>query len=145
MLVHRQFGDGLGKHHVRAGFNAGSGTLQRRLQPFNGQRIGTRHDHEAVVSPGIHGSLDPVDHFLLRNDFLVGTVPTTLGADLILDVNRRRPGLDHRAHGPRHVESRRTETGIDVHQQRQIADVGDAPHIDQHVFKASDSQVRNAQ
>ena len=28
-----------------------------------------------------------------------------------------------------------TEAGVDVDQQRQVADVGDAAHVDQHVFQ----------
>ncbi|MCY1181889.1 hypothetical protein D9M73_224220 [compost metagenome] len=60
-------------------------------------------------------------------------------------MNRRRAELDHRLHGTRHVERRRTETGVHVHQQRQVAHVSDAAHVGQHVVQAGDAQVRQTE
>jgi len=68
-----------------------------------------------------------------------------LGADLVLDVARRRTGLDQRLDRARDVERRRTEAGVDVHQQRQVAHVGDPAGVDQHVLERIDAQVRQAQ
>ncbi|MNZ81597.1 hypothetical protein D3C78_1002690 [compost metagenome] len=69
----------------------------------------------------------------------------TLGADLVLDVDRRRAELDHRLDGTGDVERRGTETGVDIHQQRQVADVGDTTDVGQHVIQPGDAQVRQAQ
>ena len=67
------------------------------------------------------------------------------GANLVFDVNRRRAELDHRLHGAGDIERRGTETGVHVHQQRQIADVGDATHVSQHIVQAGDAQIRHAE
>ena len=69
----------------------------------------------------------------------------TLGADLIFDMNRCCAELDHRLDCTRHVERGRAETGIHVHQQRQVADIGDTTYVGQHVIQASDAQVRQAE
>ncbi|MNZ83321.1 hypothetical protein D3C78_1020440 [compost metagenome] len=144
-LVHLKFGDGFRENHVGAGFDAGSGAIQGRLQAFHRQGVGTGHDHEAVIGTGIDGRLDAIDHFLLGHDFLVRTVTAALGADLVFDVNRRRAELDHRLHGTGDVERRGTETGVHVHQQRQVANIGDTAHVGQHVIQAGDAQVRQAE
>jgi hypothetical protein len=44
-----------------------------------------------------------------------------------------------------HVEGAGAEAGVDVDQQRQIADVGDAADVDQHVLEARDAEVGHAQ
>ncbi|KAG0733685.1 hypothetical protein G6F23_013107 [Rhizopus arrhizus] len=56
-----------------------------------------------------------------------------------------RDGLDQRLHGARDVERARAEAGVDVDHQRQVADIGDATHVHQHVFQGVDAQVRQAQ
>jgi hypothetical protein len=45
----------------------------------------------------------------------------------------------------RDVEGRGAEAGVDIHQQRQVAHVGDAAHVGQHVVQVGDAQVRQAQ
>ncbi len=72
----------------------------------------------------------------VRDDLLVRPMAAALGADLVLDMQRRRAGLDHRSHRAGDVERRGAEAGVDVHQQRQGADVGDAAHVGQHVVQA---------
>jgi hypothetical protein len=52
--------------------------------------------------------------------------------------------LDERLHGARDVE-RAAPAGVGIHQQRQIAGIGDAADVDQHVVHAADAQIRNAQ
>jgi len=89
--------------------------------------------------------LDPVDHLALRHDFLARAVAAALGADLVLDVAGGGTGLDQRLHRARDVERARAEAGVDVHHQRQVAHVGDAAHVDQHVFQGVDAQVRQPQ
>ncbi|MNZ49291.1 hypothetical protein D3C78_670560 [compost metagenome] len=68
-----------------------------------------------------------------------------LGADLVFDMDGGGTELAHRTHRARNVEGRSTEAGVDIYQQWQVADVGDAPHIGQHVIKTGDAQVRQAQ
>ena len=60
-------------------------------------------------------------------------------------MDRRGAELDHRFHGTCNVEGRRTETGIDIDQQRQVADVGDATHVGQHVIEVGNAEVGQAQ
>ena len=70
---------------------------------------------------------------------------TALGAHLILDMDGGSTELAHRTHGTGNVESRGPEAGVDIHQQRQVAHVGDAAHVGEHVVEATDAQVRQAQ
>ena len=64
-----------------------------------------------------------------------------LGADLIFDVQSSGAEFDQRFHRARHIEGRCAETGIGIHQQRQIADIGDAPHIGQHIVQIGNTQI----
>ncbi len=68
-----------------------------------------------------------------------------LGADLIFDMQRRRPGLAHRSHRAGDVERRSAETAVDIHQQRQRANVGDAPNVGQHIVQGRNAQIRQPQ
>src|SRR3546814_19703571 len=65
---------------------------------------------------------------LSADDFFAGPVAAALGADLVFDVAGGRPELDQAFHGTRDVERRGAEAGIDVDDQRHIADVGDAAY-----------------
>jgi hypothetical protein len=136
--------DRFGKDHVGAGFDAGNRALDCRLQSFDGDRIGTRHDHESGIAARIHGGLDAVDHFFLRHDRLARPVATALGRNLVLDMQRTGAGFDQRAHRARDVE-RAAPAGVDVDQRRQIAGIGDAAYIGQHVFHRADAQIGHAQ
>ena len=144
-LVHLQFSDGFREHHVGTGLDARGCTLQGGLQALDCQGVGTRHDHEAVIGARIHGGLDAVDHFLLGHDFFVGAMTAALGAHLVFDMDGGGAELDHRLDGTRHVERRGAETGVHVHQQRQVAHVGNAAHVGEHVIQAGDTQVRHAE
>ena len=79
------------------------------------------------------------------NHLLARAVAAALGADLVLDVHGGGAGLDQRARGARHVEGARAEAGVDVDQQRQVADVGDAADVDEHVVQVGDAEVRHAE
>src|SRR5439155_24436469 len=68
-----------------------------------------------------------------------------LGADLVLDVHRAGAELDERAGGARDVEGARAEAGVDVDEQRQVAYVGDAPDVGQHVIQVGDAEIRHAE
>ncbi|MOA02418.1 hypothetical protein D3C78_1218690 [compost metagenome] len=69
----------------------------------------------------------------------------TLGADLVFDVGSGGAGLDQVLDGTLDVEGARTEAGVDVDQQRQVADVGDAAYVGEHVIQGVDAQIRQAQ
>ncbi|MCY1435222.1 hypothetical protein D9M71_513110 [compost metagenome] len=69
----------------------------------------------------------------------------TLGTDLVFDMDGRGAELDHRLDGTGHVEGRRAEAGIDVDQQRQVADIGNTAYVGQDVVQASDTQVRHTE
>ena len=69
----------------------------------------------------------------------------TLGADLILNVNRCSAELDHRLDGARHVEKRGAEASVHVHQQRQITYIGNASYISQYIVQTGNTQIRHAQ
>ncbi len=68
-----------------------------------------------------------------------------LGADLIFDMQRRRPGLAHRSHRAGDVERRSAETAVHIHQQRQRANVGDAANVGQHIVQGRNAQIRQPQ
>ena len=72
-------------------------------------------------------------------------MPAPFSAYLVFDVHRGGAELDQRFHGARDVECARPETGIDIDQQRQRADVGDAAHIGQHVVEIADAEIGQAQ
>src|SRR3546814_17051249 len=73
------------------------------------------------------------------------TLFRSLGADLVFDVAGGRTELDQAFHGTRDVERRGAEAGIDVDDQRHIADVGDAAYIGKHVVQRIDTQVWQTQ
>ncbi|CSB66371.1 Uncharacterised protein [Vibrio cholerae] len=62
---------------------------------------------------------------------------------LIFHVYRRGSGFLHRFDGACNVKCA-AKAGINIHQQRQIAGVGDAFHIYQHVIECGDAQIWQA-
>ena len=68
----------------------------------------------------------------------------TLLLHLVFDVHRARAEFNQRLDRARNVE-RAAPAGIHIHQQRQRADVGDAPDVDQHVVECADTQIGQAQ
>ena len=69
---------------------------------------------------------------------------TPLGADLILNMARGGTSLDQRFDAACDVESTRSEAGVDVHQQRKVANVGNPAHVYQHVVERIDAEVWHA-
>ena len=47
--------------------------------------------------------------------------------------------------GARDVERRRSEAGVDVDQQGQVADIGDAAHVSGYVVEGGNSEIRQAE
>ena len=68
-----------------------------------------------------------------------------LGGDLIFDVHAGRAELDEGLHGARDVECGRTKTGVDVDQQGQRANIGDATHVGEHVVEPVDPEIGDAE
>ena len=66
------------------------------------------------------------------------------GANLVFHVHGAGAGLDHRAHRARDVKGA-APARIDVDQQGQGSDFGDAGDIGQHVLQSADSQVGHAE
>src|SRR5690606_4336330 len=106
---------------------------------------GAGDQEEVRIGLGIGGGLDAVDHFFGGDDFLAGTVAAALGANLVFDVAGGGASLDQALDGALDVEGRGTEARVDVDQQGQVAHVGDAARVDQHVVHRVDAQVRQAQ
>jgi hypothetical protein len=110
-----EVGQGLGKKHVRSRFPAGGGAIQGGIQPFHGQGVGARHDHESGIGFGIDGGLDAIDHLGKRHDGLARAVSAPLGRHLILDVDAGRARLDEFLDGAGDHMGR-AETGIRIRQ-----------------------------
>nr|GEU28025.1 hypothetical protein [Tanacetum cinerariifolium] len=142
LFIHIEADHRFREDHVGARLHARHGALDGRVQPLDGQGVGAGHDHELFVGARIDGGADAVDHFLLRDDLLAGPVAAALGAHLVFDVHGGRAGLDHRLDGARDIESGGAESGIGIHQQRQIADVGNAAHVAGHLDRLRLAPVR---
>ena len=142
--VHGQIGDGLSEDHIRAGGDIGGTALERGRQSFSGQGVRASHDDEVRVGPGIDGGLDAIDHLLRRNQFLAGPVAAAFAAYLVFDVHGGSPGALHGADGAGDVEGA-SPAGVDIDQQRQVGDLGDAAHVDQHIFHGADAEVGHAE
>jgi hypothetical protein len=56
-----------------------------------------------------------------------------------------RPTLDQALYGPRNVKCARAKAGIDVNQEWDIADIGNAAKIGQDIIEACDSKIRQTQ
>src|SRR3954447_12088632 len=91
------------------------------------------------VSVRASTSLHPVHHFFLADDFLAGPMSTTFCSYLVFHVYCTGTGLDHRADGACDVE-RAAPAGIDVNQQGQRCDFGNAAHIGENIFKGTDAE-----
>ena len=79
----------------------------------------------------------------LANEALARTVAAALGLDLVLDVHAGGAGADHLLHGAGDVEGA-APAGVGVDEQRQLGDVGDAPHVLEDVVEAGQAQVRQS-
>ena len=64
----------------------------------------------------------------------------TLGLHLIFDMHRRCPGFNQRFHRADDIKSA-AETGIRIHQQRDISNVRDTAHICQHIVQRRNSKI----
>jgi hypothetical protein len=93
----------------------------------------------------IDRGLDPVAHLFLADELLAGAVAAALGADLVLDVHGARAELDQGLRGARDIEGARAEAGVHIHQQRQVADIGDAADVGEDVVEVRDAEVGQAE
>jgi hypothetical protein len=98
----------------------------------------------SAIRAGVHCCLDAIDHLRCGDEFLPGPMTATLAPHLVFHVHRRGSGALHGADGAGNVEGA-TPPGVDIHQQRQAGDLGNAAHVDQHIFHAADTQVGHAQ
>jgi len=144
-LVRGQIVGGLGKDAVGASFHTGDRALDGGVHAFSLDRVGAGNQEEVRIGFGVGGGLYPVHHFVLADDLLARTMTTALGTDLVFDMAGGRTGLDQALDRALDVEGARAEAGVDVDHQRQIADIGDAANVDQHVVECVDAQIRQAQ
>ena len=145
LLVRGQVVRGFREDAVRARFHASNGAFNGRVHAFRLNGIRARNDEEVRIRLRIRSGLHAVRHFVLRNNFLARTMPTALRAHLVFNMAGRSARLDERLDGAFDVEGRRPEARVDVHQQRQVAHVRDAPDVDEHVVHGVDAEVRQAQ
>ncbi len=69
----------------------------------------------------------------------------TLGTDLVFNVASGSAELDQAFDRAGDIEGRSAKAGINVHHQRQIAHIGNAANVGQHVVQRVDAQIRQAQ
>src|SRR5690606_5309186 len=99
------------------------------------------NNEELVVGACVHGSFDTVSHFLGADDFFAGAVATTLRANLIFDMAAGSAELRQALDGAGNIEGRRSESRVNVDNQRHIADVGDTADVREYVVQCVDAQV----
>jgi hypothetical protein len=71
-------------------------------------------------------------------------VAAALGAHLVFHVHRRSSGALHGADGAGDVESA-SPPGVDIDQQRESRDLGNAAHVDQDVLHGADTKIGHAE
>src|SRR5690606_40143803 len=74
-----------------------------------------------------------IRHLLRADNFLTRTMAATLGPDLVFNVATGGAEFDQALNRTGDIEGGRTEAGIDVHDQRNVTDVGDPAYIGQNV------------
>ena len=67
-----------------------------------------------------------------------------MAAYLVFDMHRSGSGALHGADGAGDVEGA-SPAGVDVDQQRQVGDLGDAADVDQHIFHGADTEIGHAE
>ncbi len=139
-----QVGDGFGEDHVGAGCHVGGTAIERGGESLTGQGVGSRHDDEFRIGAGIDGSLDAIDHLGRGHQLLARPVTAAFAAYLVFHVHGSGPFALHGADGAGNVEGA-SPAGIDVDQQWQARDLGNAAHIDQHIFHGADAEVGHAE
>ncbi len=73
-----------------------------------------------------------------------GRWPQRLAAYLVFHVHGRGSGALHGADGAGDIEGA-SPPGVDIDQQRQGGDVGNAANVDQHIFHGADAEIGHAQ
>ena len=109
---------GFRENHVGAGLDAGLGAIDSRSMPSTASASVRAMMTKAVVGARIDRGLDAVDHFLLADDGLVGTMTAALLHHLVLDMHAGDVGANHFAHAARDIEGA-APADVDVDQQRQ--------------------------
>src|SRR5258706_806493 len=142
--IHAELGHRLGEDHVGACLDVGAGALDGGVQSLDGERVGARHDDERRIAARVRRRLDAIGHFLLADDGFAGPMAAAFRLHLILDMTGRGAELVQRFDRALNVEGA-AEAGIDVHQQRRIDNVGDAPDVGQHVVERGNAEIGQAQ
>ena len=94
----------LDEKHIGAGIGVEPRALDRRVEAFARDGVGTRDDQRLVAAARVGGGPELARHLGRRNQRLVGKMPAALWKALILELNRRRAGLFEDPHRARDVE-----------------------------------------
>ena len=138
VLVERR--ERFGEDHVGAGRDVALGALDRGGLPFDGVRVGARHDDEGIVAAAVDGGLDAIGHLVRADQRLAGTVTAALGLHLVFQVHAAGTGTAQLAGRAGDVESR-APTGVGVDEQRQLGRAGDAAHVFADVVETGDAEI----
>ena len=106
--------------------------------------VGAGDQEKIRIGFGVGGCFNAVHHFVGADDLFAWPMTAALGANLVFNMARRCAKFDQRFYGARDVERARAEAGVDVHHQRQVAHVGDAPHVSEHIVEIVNAEVRQA-
>jgi hypothetical protein len=115
----------LDEQRVDAALEVGLGTVERRLEPFDGQRVGARHDQRLGAGTSIERGAELALHLGDRDHGLAVEVAAALGEGLVLELDHGRTGALEAAHRALHVE-RVAEAGVGVDDHRHAHAFGDA-------------------
>jgi hypothetical protein len=82
----------LDEQHVGAGLAIAPAALERRVQAFDGARVGAGDDHEVVRAARLDRGPHLLDHLICRDHVLARQMPAALRRHLVLEMERRHPG-----------------------------------------------------
>ena len=109
--------------------------LDRRVQAFDRERVGARHDDEVASVRASTAALMRSTISCCVTISLPGRWPQRLAPTWSSMCIAAAPALISDFTVRATLNARRAEAGVDVDQQRQVADVGDAAHVGQHVVE----------
>ena len=143
--IRRQVVGGFGEDAVGTCLHAFDCALDGCVHAMNLNGVGAGDQEKIRIGFCVGGGFHAVHHFVGGDDLFARTMAAALGADLVFNMARRCAKFDQRFHRARDVERARAEAGVDVHHQRQVAHVGDAPHVGKHIIEIVDAEVRQAE
>ena len=135
---------GFDKNHVRARGFVRPPAIQRRVEAFDGERIGARDDDEIVVAARVTGRLDFVAHLGRRHQRFAAQVAAALGRLLVFEVDAGDTGFFIGDHCALHIQ-RVAIAGVGIRNYRQPAGVDDASGVVDHFRQREQTDIRHAE